>query len=220
MKGLKEFLPTVPFITYTTNLAVKYVCSISSLFHFFIYYFPYICRMYPRLFSIKKGHHYSTTNTTRHLENNNTPQEIDWGMNNLLLGPQVTNCNNFGLVHYLALWHGYMEYKTKYMKYMEWHGTTTGLNNPTAFQTSNYMQWRYTFCPKWYQIWQVFGLWAGPYEANWQMPMMLYSYRLRRFHKTLNGVYPSMFLSHGHTHIWDKWANGHGIAQLQVKTIP
>ena len=34
------------------------------------------------------------------------------------------------------------------------------------------------------QIWQVFGLWAGPHGSNRQMTMTVYNYRPRQFHRT------------------------------------
>ena len=42
-----------------------------------------------------------------------------------------------------------------------------------------------------WQIWQVFGLWASPYEANGQMTMAVHNYRPRQFHRTSNGENPS-----------------------------
>ena len=42
-------------------------------------------------------------------------------------------------------------------------------------------------CP----IWQVFGPWASPYEANGQTTMTVHSYSPRQFHRTWNGEHLS-----------------------------
>ena len=44
--------------------------------------------------------------------------------------------------------------------------------------------------PKCCLIWQVFGPWASPYEANGQITMTVHNYRSRQVHETLNGVNP------------------------------
>ena len=45
--------------------------------------------------------------------------------------------------------------------------------------------------PNLWQIWQVFGPWASPYEANGQMTMTVHHYRPRQFHRTYIGENPS-----------------------------
>ena len=59
-------------------------------------------------------------------------------------------------------------------------------------------------------IWEVFGPWASPYEANGQITMMLHNYRSRQVHKTLNGVNPSssfrdMRSAKSGPNLWEIW---------------
>ena len=43
----------------------------------------------------------------------------------------------------------------------------------------------------WYQIWQVFGPWAGTYGANGQMKMTFHNYKSRQFHRMWNREHQS-----------------------------
>ena len=64
--------------------------------------------------------------------------------------------------------------------------------------------------PKCCLIWQVFGPWASPNGANGQITMMLYNYRSRQVHETLNGVNPSSSFWDMHSaksgpNLWQIW---------------
>ena len=77
-------------------------------------------------------------------------------------------------------------------------------------------------------------------KGQGQMTLMLHNYRSRQFHRTSNGINPSIgfkdmgsaksgpsaawfdkFWAHGQVKpIWGKWANDYDSAQLQVQTSP
>ena len=56
-----------------------------------------------------------------------TTTPVSQGMNTLLLGPQIENCNNFALAHYLVHGHAYMGQTGE----IQWHCITTSLDNFT-----------------------------------------------------------------------------------------
>ena len=67
------------------------------------------------------------------------------------------------------------------------HETLNGVNPSSGFRDMRSAK----SGPNLWQIWQVFGPWASPYEANGQMSMTVHNYRPRQFHRTSNGENPS-----------------------------
>ena len=67
------------------------------------------------------------------------------------------------------------------------HETLNGVNPSNGFRDMRSAKSGPNLC----QIWQVFGPWARPYEANGQMTMTVHNYRPRQFHRTSNGENPS-----------------------------
>ena len=67
------------------------------------------------------------------------------------------------------------------------HETLNGVNPSSGFRD---MRSAKSGSNLW-QIWQVFGPWASPYEANGQMSMTVHNYRPRQFHRTSNRENPS-----------------------------
>ena len=67
------------------------------------------------------------------------------------------------------------------------HETLNGVNLSNGFRDMRSAKSGPNLC----QIWQVFGPWASPYEANGQMTMTVHNYRSRQFHRTSNGENPS-----------------------------
>ena len=67
------------------------------------------------------------------------------------------------------------------------HETLNGVNPSSGFRDMRSAKSGPNLC----QIWQVFGPWASPNEANGQMTMTVHNYRPRQFHRTVNGENPS-----------------------------
>ena len=67
------------------------------------------------------------------------------------------------------------------------HETLNGVNPSSSFRDMGSAK----SGPNLWQIWQVFGPWAGPYGANGHMTMTVHTYRPRQFHRTSNGENPS-----------------------------
>ena len=67
------------------------------------------------------------------------------------------------------------------------HETLNGVNPSSSFRDMRSAK----SGPNLWQIWQVFGPWASPYEANGHMTMTVHTYRPRQFHRTSNGENPS-----------------------------
>ena len=67
------------------------------------------------------------------------------------------------------------------------HESLNGVNPSSSFRAMRSAK----FGPNLWQIWQVFGPWASPYGANWQMTMTVHNYRPRQFHRTSNEENPS-----------------------------
>ena len=65
--------------------------------------------------------------------------------------------------------------------------TSNWLNPSSRFRGMRFIKSE----PNLWQIWQVFGPLASPYESNGQMTMPVHNYRPRQFHKTSNGENPS-----------------------------
>ena len=73
--------------------------------------------------------------------------------------------------------------------YSSWqvHETLNGVNPSSGFRGIRSAKSGSNLWP----IWQVFGPWASPYEANGQTTMTVHNYRPRQFHRTSNGEHPS-----------------------------
>ena len=67
------------------------------------------------------------------------------------------------------------------------HEILSGVNPSSSFRDMHSAK----SGPNLWQIWQVFGPWASPYEANGQMTMTVHYYRPRQFHRTYIGENPS-----------------------------
>ena len=61
--------------------------------------------------------------------------------------------------------------------------TSNWLNPSSRFRGMRFIKSE----PNLWQIWQVFGTLASPYESNGQMTMPVHNYRPRQFHRTSNG---------------------------------
>ena len=67
------------------------------------------------------------------------------------------------------------------------HETLNGVNPSSSFRDMRSAKYGSNL----WQIWQVIGPWASPYEANGQMTTTVHNYRPRQFHRTSNGENPS-----------------------------
>ena len=172
--------------------------------------------------------------STRHSENDKTPQPIDQRMSNPLLGPELVNYNKFASVHYLAHGQAYMGQMDEILQ----HCTTTCQDNFTDLRPVKIHPADYDICilTQGKPIWGKWVMLQNYRFRQFHRTLKDHNYRSRQFQKKSNGdnlavrqfqrysfrklwtpLVPGLSLAHGRAHM-GQMGNDYDVAQLKRKS--